>query len=299
MADSTLLDRPPTKPEVASPEAGRADGYPNTNARGQFRSPVHEPEVRDALRRRALREIAEAEARVAGATAAEEADAEVSSGTAVGIDEIPIAGWIVAGVEGGVAVYEGVQLYRALRDLKKAQAELKALEQEKTEADTNVKVKGKPCLVDEYQNLKKICDGEAHHIMPDMVYRLGGRPSSAAAMSSTADRIPNAPTLNQGMAICLTTEQHAGLHGGLRTVLNGLGAAQTPSGTAPMGKITLAADGSILAIKTLPAECKALAIAKLHAQLVNQGIKPGQPGRTQEQPLPSGDAETVLRRGSY
>lgn len=146
---------------------------------------------------------------------------------------------------------------------------------------------------------RRSAGGQAHHIVPDMTYRLGNRPETAADRLSINNRIPNAPTFNQGMAICLTNAQHEGLHSGLKVVLDGFGAAQTPSGTAPLGKIATASKASIVAVPDLPPECKALAIARVTAQMKAQGLRPNQPGRTQQAPLPSGDAATVLRRGSY
>ena len=290
-----VLDRPVTPPDVAPTGPGNADGYPTTNARGQIRgpSPGLEPEVKAAIERNLAKDYAA----LKRAEAIEAADAEITATTGEA-DAIPVVGWAAAAIEAGTAITEGVIIYKLLKDIAKLEEELRKAKA-KTDADTNVQVKGKPCLVDEYQNLKKICGGEAHHIMPDMVYRLGARPTLAADMSSTANRIPNAPTFNQGMAICLTDAQHSGLHSSLKTAMDGLGATQTPAGTAPIGKIAPAAAASITAIPDLPAACKALAVAKLAAQIKQSGLRSQQPGRTQQAPLPSGDAATVLRRGSY
>jgi hypothetical protein len=192
-------------------------------------------------------------------------------------------------------------------------ANAEALPQQREEAAAraevtsgNVRVeedKGDPegCLVGEYQNIKDDCTGDAHHIVPDMAYRLGARPTGVMA-SSTENRIPNAPTLNQGMAICLTKEQHGsgptGIHGRLRGPLNALGAVSPVAGTAPMGQILAASTAEILAIPDLSPECKALASARA-AEQVRSTTGMSAPGRTKESPLPSGDALRVLGAGTY
>jgi hypothetical protein len=158
------------------------------------------------------------------------------------------------------------------------------------------------CQIGPYSEIVRTCSGEAHHIVPDMAYRLGARPTTAAAMSSTANRIPNAPTFNQGMSICLTSAQHGsgptGLHGQLRGRLAALGASSPVAGTAPMGRILRESIASIMRVPGLPPECKALAATMTTAQVnANTGIRA--PGRVRESPLPSGDALRVLSRGSY
>ncbi len=158
----------------------------------------------------------------------------------------------------------------------------------------------KRCLVGPYEEIEPICRGEAHHIVPDMAYRLGRRPVTALEKSSTADRIPNAPTFNQGMSICLLTRQHGsasdGLHGILRQRFSDL--ASPVPGTAPMGVILAESLGVIQQIPDLPPECKALATALATSQVgSNTGF--AAPGRTRERPLPSGQAEVVLKRGHY
>lgn len=159
---------------------------------------------------------------------------------------------------------------------------------------------GRPCLVGPYSEISKICVGEAHHIVPDMVYRLGARPTTAAAMASPASRIPNAPTLNQGMSICLTEAQHGrgatGLHGYIRAAF----AAMTSqvAGTAPMGDILEVSNASIDSIIDLPVECRERAKAAATGQVMaTTGL--AAPGRVRESPLPSGQAEIVLKRGYY
>jgi hypothetical protein len=158
----------------------------------------------------------------------------------------------------------------------------------------------RPCLVGPYSEISKICDGEAHHIVPDMVYRLGRRPVTAAEMDSTDFRTPNSPTFNQGMSICLTAEQHgsdeAGIHGQLRAGFAGL---QSPvPGTASMGSILGISSASIDSIPGLPEACKQRAKLAASRQVMSTtGLEA--PGRIKEKPLPSGQARVVLNRGYY
>lgn len=155
------------------------------------------------------------------------------------------------------------------------------------------------CIVGPYEEIEPICRGNAHHIVPDMAYRLGRRPGKSE-YDSTENRIPNAPTLNQGMSICLLSRQHGsdseGLHGILRQRFAEL--ASPVPGTAPMGAILAESIKVIEDIPDLPEECKALATAMATGQVASKtGF--AAPGRTRERPLPSGEAETVLRRGHY
>ncbi|MBL3565676.1 hypothetical protein JMM59_11765 [Rhodovulum sulfidophilum] len=157
------------------------------------------------------------------------------------------------------------------------------------------------CIVGPYQDILDICAGEAHHIVPDMAYRLGARPTGAAT-ASPEGRIPGAPTLKEGMSICLTPAQHGsgptGIHGRLRPKLNALGAASPVPGTAPMGAITIASLSEINAIPDISPECKEYAAVRTVEQVTN-GPGLAAPGRTREAPLPSADAKRVLAAGSY
>lgn len=155
------------------------------------------------------------------------------------------------------------------------------------------------CIVGPYSEIEPICKGNAHHIVPDMAYRLGRRPKSKE-YNSTANRIPNSPTLNQGMSICLLSRQHGsdaeGLHGQLRDKFSKM--VSPVPGTAPMGAILRDSLRVIDDIPDLPAECKKLAKALATGQVMtNTGL--AAPGRIKESPLPTGEAEKVLRRGHY
>lgn len=158
------------------------------------------------------------------------------------------------------------------------------------------------CKVGPYEEIEPVCNGEAHHIVPDFVYRLETRPTTAAARASTADRIPSAPTFNQGMSICLTPAQHEsgrdGLHGQLGASLRARGATSPVPGTAPMVDVLADSVAAIQGIPDLPEECKALASAMVTGQVVS-GPGLTAPGRTQQSPRPAGMAREVLTRGYY
>ena len=159
------------------------------------------------------------------------------------------------------------------------------------------------CLIGPYGKIEDTCKkagGETHHIVPDMAYRLGARPTTAADQSSTADRIPNSPTFNDGMSICLTTGEHRtdeqAVHRTLNPAINALGASQTPAGTAPMPQILAASALALSQVDGVSAKCKQAAIAATSAQAASTL---GQPGRaTTSLPL-SPAARTVLQQGHY
>jgi hypothetical protein len=187
---------------------------------------------------------------------------------------------------------------------KKPVTEVKPAPMTKTDVQVDQKEKTWKCLIGEYSKIYDECTamgGNTHHIVPDMVYRLGARPKGAA-MGTTANRIPNSPTLNQGMSICLTPAQHGsgptGIHGRLRGPLNEAGSASPVPGTAPMGKILAASNKSLLDTPGLAPECKARGAARATVQ-VNQFTGMAVPGRTLEAPLPTGRAAQVLSQGHY
>jgi hypothetical protein len=148
-----------------------------------------------------------------------------------------------------------------------------------------------PCLVGPYDQLRKICPGEAHHIVPDMALRYGNRTDGIRGEG----RIPNAPSLGQGMTVCLRNDMHSGLHTSLNTTLGTLGSTFTPAGTAPMNRILRESQRSIDQIVGLPKDCKEKAKVAAEYQMAPLGR---QPGRTTLS-LPSPAATTVLKRGYY
>lgn len=148
-----------------------------------------------------------------------------------------------------------------------------------------------PCLVGPYREIRKVCPGEAHHIVPDMALRYGTR---AAGMQGLG-RIPNAPSFQDGMTVCLNPAMHYGVHGALTTVLHAAGTAGPVNGTAPMARITELSAMSINAIPGLDPACKARAQQAAREQMFPIRAQPGRTTIT----LPKPDATMVLSRGSY
>ncbi len=78
------------------------------------------------------------------------------------------------------------------------------------------------CLVGSYDLIVKKCNekgGEAHHIVPDKAFRTGTR----AEAGDTKKRIKKAPSLGEGVCICLRPDAHTKLHESERNKLNALG----------------------------------------------------------------------------
>ncbi|UXT44058.1 DUF4150 domain-containing protein [Agrobacterium tumefaciens] len=157
-----------------------------------------------------------------------------------------------------------------------------------------------PCVVGPYKYVEMICPGEAHHIIPDMVYRIGKAPSNEAEKNSTAGRIPKSPTYNEGQAICLSPGMHRtddeAVHKSLNPALAALGRAHKPPGTAPLGEIRDATHQSINQIVGLPEKCKKMA---RDAATIQVGSKFRQPGRTTILPPKDNKVIEVLQGGSY
>lgn len=160
-----------------------------------------------------------------------------------------------------------------------------------------------PCVVGEYRYVNMICPGEAHHIIPDMVYRIGNAPEYAADKDSTENRIPRSPTYNKGQAICLTKAMHRtdedAVHKSLNPALAKLGSNYNPAGTAPLGKIRDEAHKALDRVGDLPEKCRRMAKDAADIQV---GANDLQPGRTTLMPpkLPGGrDVIDVLKAGKY
>lgn len=162
---------------------------------------------------------------------------------------------------------------------------------------------GNPCLVGPYSEIVDQCSqrgGNAHHIVPDRTYRLGSRPSGPLA-SSTVNRIRGAPTLNDGMSVCLSPAQHTAAHAVADPAVQALGRGSqvTVPGTAPMAGILLASQASISAVPGLHQGCKEQANRAASNQ-VRAGTGLTAPGRTSWfPPAPLSPASTVLARGFY
>lgn len=88
-----------------------------------------------------------------------------------------------------------------------------------------------PCNVGPYREVRKNRAGGAHHIVPDMALRYGTRAEGMRGQN----RIPNAPSFQGGIAICLSRPMHHGLHGALNVELRRLGNGNPPKWNRPNG----------------------------------------------------------------
>lgn len=161
------------------------------------------------------------------------------------------------------------------------------------------------CLVGKYKDIKAECSkrkpkSEAHHVIPDMIYRSGG-----------GGRIPGSPSHGEGICICITMKQHKNVHRTVNRNLKALGrktrALRTPVGrsdtvqhTASVGAAAAVATASIndKDIPGLPAGCAKKARDEAMAQTA--GIS-RQPARTNPQRAPRKNStlQRVLNRGHY
>ncbi|MGO8095120.1 PAAR-like domain-containing protein [Rhizobium leguminosarum] len=161
--------------------------------------------------------------------------------------------------------------------------------------------KKKECLIGPYDEIFAPCTargGKTHHVVPDMVYRLGDR-----AGKVTTERVPNAPTEGQGESICLTSDEHSnkndsgGVHEHTRKEFAGIDHPEFP-GTAPMGRILQRSQAALMQTKDIDKVCAEAANARAEAQVrAKTGLRA--PGRIKEKPLPSGRIADVLRNGRY
>lgn len=164
------------------------------------------------------------------------------------------------------------------------------------------------CIVGEYNIIAKKCNeggGEAHHIVPDKVFRTGTR----AEAGDAAKRIDNSPTLKSGMAICLKPEDHTKIHQSEKDNLKALGKpgleglsgkaltdakdalkAKGEYGTAKVSDIYEAANqmlDGLLPSDNLSEECVKMAKEAINGQ--GDEFDDGQIGRTSGQ-LPNAQA---------
>lgn len=166
------------------------------------------------------------------------------------------------------------------------------------------------CLVGPYSEVKEECNKrrdangnahEAHHIVPDRVYRTGVRGST--------DRMDTAkfPTEAAGMNICLPRAQHRGsvknhpesVHGNLDNALEALGKiSNTPTCPADVEKIKIIRKECIAAlVKLVPKYISKECLKKAAREVVKQTETIGdQMGRTKKDPLaPSSAACKLLK----
>ncbi len=164
------------------------------------------------------------------------------------------------------------------------------------------------CLVGPYSEVVKECNKrkdangnahEAHHIIPDRVYRTGVRGSE--------DRMDTAkfPTEDAGMNICLPRPQHRGsvkkhpesVHGNLDNALEALGKiSSTPACPADVEKIKIIRKECIAAlVKLVPKYISKECLKKAAREVVKQTEPIGdQMGRTKKDPLATNSAACKL-----
>ncbi|RWO43352.1 DUF4150 domain-containing protein [Mesorhizobium sp.] len=113
------------------------------------------------------------------------------------------------------------------------------------------------CLIGEYDDIKTKCanakpPGEAHHIVPDKAFRTGSRDQAetgATTISRTfgtktknvKERKKGAPSLGEGMCICLSKSQHEKVHKKERDELSKLGKSLKKGLTTAQKKATIEA----------------------------------------------------------
>lgn len=136
------------------------------------------------------------------------------------------------------------------------------------------RITGDPCDIKPY---KEGCpDGQdAHHVVKDMVLRYGVRGDSA-------NRIPGAPSLNDGPSMCLTKDEHKKVHQLMDQKIRDLGnrTDNGPKGTAPIQDII---DLAIDALGEVKKECKGKFEKKVRDAF--KDLKDGTLGRTQNKPF--------------
>ncbi|MFE8645581.1 hypothetical protein ACFX58_10900 [Sphingomonas sp. NCPPB 2930] len=91
---------------------------------------------------------------------------------------------------------------------------------------------GRRCELVPHNELECPPGQDRHHVVPDFTYRTGARPKKG---SDTAGRAPGAPTLDNGLAICLSDEEHKAAH---REDKRFKGASDSTRGGAVAGTMT-------------------------------------------------------------
>ncbi len=84
------------------------------------------------------------------------------------------------------------------------------------------------CELMKYKDM--LCDGEKHHVLPDYMMRTG----SAKLKFDPGTRIPGTPDYDNAPAICLSKEEHKGLHKTADSKIAAVGRGQ--NGSATMGQ---------------------------------------------------------------
>ncbi len=218
-------------------------------------------------------------------------EAAAAVGAFISANAVPIAAGAV--VVGGSAV--------VVNQMSKAEEEAAAKEEAGADSEVcqNCDEDGNPCLVGPYAEIAKQCasrGGNAHHIVPDRVYRLGTRPTGALERT-TFNRIRGAPSLANGMSVCLSPAQHVAAHAATDPAITALGAAT--GGVAPMAAILAASQNGINTVPGLNQSCKEQANRAASNQ-VRSGTGLVAPGRTSmNPPRVLSEAARLLTRGYY
>lgn len=152
----------------------------------------------------------------------------------------------------------------------------------------------KKCQVDRYAKMKNICgqyDMQAHHIVPDWTLRYGAR-------EEADKRIPNMPSLNDGMAICVIgnarTQSTEHWEGHLADkAIEDIGKNATPPFTAPLSKV--AQKSAEAMIKVRP-DCTKEIMAAMVKQFA--GKNPNQLLRAKQYPPLPKETISALKSGA-
>ncbi len=207
-------------------------------------------------------------------------------------------GWVAFGIISVVTI-GGAYLLSDSIDNANDDADDNASAVPRTDTCQNCDEDGNACLVGPYAEIASQCatrGGNAHHIVPDRVYRLSTRPTGALERS-TLNRIPGAPSLANGMSVCLSPAQHAAAHTATDPVVTALGSAT--GGVAPMAAILAASQNGINAVPGLDKGCKEQANRAASNQ-VRSGTGLLAPGRTSmNPPKVLSEAARLLSRGFF
>ncbi|SEI13715.1 hypothetical protein, partial [Paracoccus alkenifer] len=152
----------------------------------------------------------------------------------------------------------------------------------------------KKCQVDRYAVMRNICGQygmQAHHIVPDWTLRYGAR-------GKADQRIPNMPSLNDGMAICVmghatkedTEHNHAHF---ADAAIEAIGKTSTPPHTATVAQVR---NESFRAMARVRPDCRAQIFSALVAQFGTRN--PNQLLRAKRRPPLPQETINALRSGA-
>jgi hypothetical protein len=158
-----------------------------------------------------------------------------------------------------------------------------------------------PCLVGKHGDIVKECGkrspkSEAHHVIPDRVYRA----NVTGQKNLVQFRVKDAPRYSEGIAVCIPKSGHiaprgpggapATVHHHLDNALEVAGAGRTPPNIAPVGEIRVRALSALqnLVPDPLSMDCFQQTVLKVYAQ--TDPIA-GKTGRTSQGKLTAGSSE--------